>query len=86
MQQFGSDEWVRAVVGETEAVEELTTLEEQTNRHTAIRSRARSIYEKAIDALKRAGRDPSEVVSRLSRVPPTWPEPAVPDGHGRRAD
>jgi hypothetical protein len=67
-QQFGSDEWFRAVVGETRAIEELTTRGE-----LFAQVRARQIYKDAIDVLKRAGRDASEVESRLDRVPPVWP-------------
>jgi len=67
-QQFGSDEWFRAVVGETRAIEELTARGEWFAQ-----VRARPIYRNAIDALKRAGRDALEVKLRFDRVPPVWP-------------
>jgi hypothetical protein len=58
----GSDEWVRAVLGETEVVEELSKSD------PAIRDQAPEIYQKAVEALKRARRDASEVQARLERV------------------
>jgi hypothetical protein len=58
----GSDEWIRAVLGRTRAVEELAKSD------LGIRDDAPRIYREAIDALKRAGRDASEVQSRLEKT------------------
>jgi hypothetical protein len=58
----GSDEWVRAVIGETQAVEELAKY------NLLIRDLAPAVYQEAIDALKRAGRDASEVQSRFEKA------------------
>jgi hypothetical protein len=62
MKHSGSDEWVRAILGETRAVEELTKSD------SAIRAEAPEIYRKALEALKRAGRDASEVQARLDKA------------------
>src|SRR5262249_25146802 len=69
MRDFGSDDWARAVVGETRAIEELIRIETSTDPNSSYeRDRAPEIYQKAIEALKRAGRDASEVQSRLDRI------------------
>jgi hypothetical protein len=55
----GSDEWVRAILGETRAVEELTKDLPYWPEET---------YRQAIEALKRAGRDASELQARLDKA------------------
>jgi len=57
----GSDEWVRAIVGDTRALEELTKV--LPDRYWPFQ-----IYRDAIEALKRAGCDPSEVQARLDKA------------------
>jgi hypothetical protein len=61
MKHSGSDEWVRAVVGETRALEELT-------KDLPVNDRTTDTYREAIEALKRAGRDVSEVQARLDKA------------------
>jgi len=57
----GSDEWVRAIVGDTRAAEELTKV--RPDKYWPL-----GIYENAIEALKRAGCDASEVQARLDKA------------------
>ncbi|MBR0777771.1 hypothetical protein JQ625_23295 [Bradyrhizobium diazoefficiens] len=62
MKHSGSDEWVRAVLGETWAVEE------RAKFASTSRDKALEIYRRAIQALKSAGHDPSEVQLREKRT------------------
>lgn len=58
----GSDEWVRAVLGEAHVIEEIA------QRDPGVREKAPALYRDSIEALERAGRDASEVRKRLDRT------------------
>jgi hypothetical protein len=56
MKHSGGDEWVRAVIGETRAIEE------------GVKDFPLATYQLAIEALERAGRDASELQTRLDKA------------------